>query len=112
MNMDVRQHQYAQNVEQKRKEIVRERHVNAYVLNNATFSLRSFARLKLIAMDVLHKKCASLKRKTTTVSFVKTIQRLMVVPFYAMSKMVSVRVFHQKTYLDAEVQHTAYNAKQ
>jgi hypothetical protein len=64
MNMDVRIHQYVQNVEQKRKEIVRERHVLAFVLHHASCRSRSLARLKLIAMDVLKKKCAVLERKT------------------------------------------------
>ena len=35
----------------------------------------------------------------------------MVVLLNVMRKLVSVSVFHQKTYLDAEVQQRAYNAK-
>lgn len=112
INMDVTVHQHAQTVEQKRKDFVRESHVNANVLNHASCRARSFASLKKIAMDVLPNKCAVLERKTSTTNIVMRIQRLMVVLFYAMRYLVSVRVFQQKTYLDAEVKHGAQNAKE
>jgi len=111
MKMDVRQHQYAKHVNLKRKENVRERHVRAFVLQYAS-RIRSFALVKLIAMDALCQNSAFQRRKTTTGNIAPRIRRLTVVLRIAMRTMARlIATQGLKTYLDANLLECAYNAQ-